>query len=132
MGGASEFLDSQSRFAKASVVLQGTRECELVHRLADCERLWTVEHAIAFVRKRSTSPLLLQYGSDLTPLTTRQTYKQVADGCSVTRSGKASNEFLVQRLFLTDVHDESVTVLEKPWILRKNGLPTLCSLSETL
>ena len=49
---------------------------------------------------------------------TRQTYRQISDGLSVTRSGRASHDFRVQRLFLTDLYDASVTVREKPLILQ--------------
>ena len=99
MRSTAPVLEAHARFAEASVQLQDSREAELVHRIAECERVWSSENALRFVRDRNEHPILMQYGSGLTPLVTGQTWKQIHDGLSVTRSGKAAHDSLVQRLF---------------------------------
>ena len=112
-------LSTIKAFATPSVSLD-KRDVEKVHRASEIIRVWSRENATRFVQQRTHEPLGVQYGSDLTPLTTRELYKAAIAGVSVTRSGKASHEFLIQRLFLHDLDGCTATVFEEPLTLDKS------------
>ena len=112
-------LSTIKAFATPSVSLD-KRDVEKVHRASEIIRVWSRENATRFVQQRTHEPLGVQYGSDLTPLTTRELYKAAIAGVSVTRSGNASHGFLIQRLFLHDLDGCTATVFEEPLTLDKN------------
>ena len=111
-------LSTIKAFATPSVSLD-KRDVEKVHRASEIIRVWSRENATRFVQQRTHEPLGVQYGSDLTPLTTRELYKAAIAGVSVARSGKASHEFLTQRLLLHDLDGCTATVFEEPLTLDK-------------
>ena len=112
-------LSTIKAFATPSVSLD-KRDVEKVHRASEIIRVWSRENATRFVQQRTHEPLGVQYGSDLTPLTTRELYKAAIAGVSVTRSGKASHELLIQRLFLHGLDGCTATVFEEPLTLDKH------------
>lgn len=121
------FLETVRKFAKPSTCLE-KRDLEVVHRASEVIRLFTKENAKRFVERHTHKPLLVQYGSDVTPLITRETYRSDFEGFSVVRHGKGCHEFLVQRCFLTTLDDHFCGVLEEPLIMeRKTGFYHFCA-----
>ena len=115
---ASFLWDAQHSYSTTGVSCD-KRAAELVHRVAECEKVWSREHALRWLQKRQNDSILWQYRSDVTPLSSRQTWSQEGGGISVKRFGKACHEFLIQRCFLTDLDDVSVGVFEESLTLEK-------------
>ena len=87
--------------AKPSANLENTSERRRVQKhaavLVDLLRL----QAERFVQQHSSEPLLEQFCSDGTPLTTTETIVTQWDKFRVRRAGRACREYLVQRVFLS-------------------------------
>ena len=110
------FLGTVRKFAKPSICLE-KRDLEHVHRASEIIRVFTAENAKRFIQRHADKTMLMQYGSDLTPLITRETYRSVSDDASVIRHGKGCHEFLIERLFLVTREGLSCAVLEDPLLL---------------
>ena len=95
------------------------RASVVVHRLAECAAVGSRLRTSQWLQERRNSGVLWQYGADLTPLMSRQSWTAKACGLSVTRSSGACDEYLSQRSSFTDLQDSSVCVLTKPWKLER-------------
>jgi len=107
---ASQLLLS---FAAPSLCLE-KRDLDKVHKLAAILVFFLAARARRFILQRLHQPLLVQYSSDVTPLTTRERFKQAFQGLHVERSGRQLKEFLIQRCFVADAQGLSVSILDRP------------------
>ena len=115
------------QLSRPSSVL-GKREVELAHCLSQLLRFYCRHSAERYVQNRREQPILLQYASDLTPLLTRERWHQECSQHRVTRTGRAAREFLVQRLFLSDLDGSRCCQLEVPLVLeRKTAYYHFCA-----
>lgn len=80
-------IESIPRFSQPSLVCD-KRDVEQIDRLAECFRRWQSAAAKQFFRKHADEPLLVWYGCDTTPLTTKQTYRMILEHLQVARRGK--------------------------------------------
>jgi len=121
------FLEFVKQYAAPSKAIHPD-DLENLHKAAEIVREFTKQNGARFIERRKDKPILVQYGSDLTPLTHRHRLHEEAEGLSVTKNGKSSNEFLVQRCIITDLHGDACTVLEEPLILtRKTAWSHFCA-----
>lgn len=104
------------RYSKPSFVCEG-RDVEQIERTVAALRRWQRESAKDFMKKHRRDPLLVWYGADSTPLSTRQTYRMFLDDLKVIRRGRESREYLIQRWFL-QCGQERLAVIEEPTKLR--------------
>ena len=110
-------IDWAVEYGNARRCLKGPRDGERVRRLSLLIRHWTVFSAERFVQTRRDDSLLCQYGSDCTPLVSREQFHVGSGVLDVRRSGKASHEYLIQRLFITGSGGRTVSVLDIPYIM---------------
>lgn len=104
------------------------RKREVVHRLSHVIRDWSKQRYISYIQKHVHDTLLLQYGSDCTPLTTVRMWKQLCDEFNVVRYGRSSDDWLIQRLSLTNSTGDSVCVFEEPLrMLTKTQFAHFCA-----
>jgi len=121
------FLEFVKQYTAPSKAIRPD-DLENLHKAAEIVREFTKQNGARFIERRKDKPILVQYGSDLTPLTHRHRLHEEAEGLSVTKNGKSSNEFLVQRCIITDLHGDACTVLEEPLILtRKTAWSHFCA-----
>jgi hypothetical protein len=125
------------------------RDAEIVDKLYCVIKSCLKDRACNFISCRRSGPILLWYGSDCTPLTTRSIYKRQWQGFSVSRKGKDTREYLIQRLFVMDsllnktvyfiepsrVSDETASAHLQAWLellpsLRKLGHEHIFAFSE--
>ena len=104
------------RFSRPSTVLD-KRDVERLTRVAKVQRAFWQERARRWLAQRHDRPILVQYGSDLTPLMTRERVSAQCEGLSVLRSGRSCSEFLVQRCYMSDLQGSSVCLVDQPWRL---------------
>lgn len=104
-------------YTRPSAVLQ-KRDADRVNKLAAMVRGYLLGRARRFVRASSGHALLFQYSSDCTPLSMRRRYHAQVDGYDVRRSGRATDECLVQIGFLTDVSGRCAVVLDRPLLMQ--------------
>ena len=105
--------DLAKGYSRPSVVLD-KRDVERMSRVAEAQRVFLQEHARRWLVDRQHDTILFQYGSDLTPVMTRDRHTHSVDELSIVRSGKASQEFLIQRLFMRDLQGSTVVRIERP------------------
>ena len=72
------------------------------------------QRAIHFIFQHLHDPILVQYGSDCTPLSTKERYEVGNGFLKFVRGGRASNEFLIQCCFIEVKPGEAVCILELP------------------
>jgi hypothetical protein len=72
------------------------------HKLCEVSKSFLYIRAERWLAARSTVPILLQYGSDCTPIKVRQQHKHHFGQLYVNRQGKATFEYLIERVFLLD------------------------------
>ena len=90
-------VDLAGRFSRPSTVLD-KRDVERLTRVAKVQRAFLQERARRWLAQRHDRPILVQYGSGLTPLMTRERVSRECKGCSVVRSGKAcAQQFWLKR-----------------------------------
>ena len=109
-------LEAIDRYSNLALRLE-KRDLEEIRKLTEVLADYTRARAERFVEEHRHDTLLLQYGSDPTPLSSCQRYTERCETGTVLRKGFASHEYLVQRLFITDSDGSSVCVLDRPWIL---------------
>ena len=114
----ASFSDVVKQYGRPTLVLD-KRDMERVRRASVVITEFTNMKARRFVQQRTHDTLLVQYGSDLTPLSTRETWKHAAGLLVVRRSGRAAHEFLAQRCYVTDSAGKSVLVMEPPLIVER-------------
>ena len=59
-------------------------------------------------------PVLVIYGSDCTPLVTKETFRRCHDGTTVIRRGRRSAEYLIQRLFVKTSDGRNGVIVAPP------------------
>lgn len=85
-----------------------------VAKVAEVSKSWLRSNAERFVREREDAPVAYVYGSDTTPLRTRQrVFLRVGD-LLVVRSYRQTGDWLIQRGFLFDTRGHVCTVLPDP------------------
>lgn len=109
--GAPHALVSEFTSAFASCDKDDVR---MLHKLASVASEFLRARAEAFIRDRPHDPVCVVYGSDCTPLRTRERWLLVCDGCLVVRSSRKSSEWLIQRLFIYDHLGRRVCLVPDP------------------
>ena len=72
-----------------------------MHKLAICLNRFLFSLATTFIADHAGDALLESYSSDGTPLRTRVFFSEELAGVKVRRSGTASSEWCIERIFLT-------------------------------
>jgi hypothetical protein len=73
-----------------------------------------VQRAKRFVSEHACDTIILQYGSDVTPLVTKERYEAKFDGLHVIRGGHSTQEYLIQRVFVQALTGPAVAIMEVP------------------
>lgn len=113
------------QYSQPSLVL-GDTQVRRVHKLCEVFKAWLLNHRETWLRRRSGRPILESYASDCTPLKTVEIYKQGMADIAVSRSGRSSREWLVQRLFLTDAEGATTCAFVEPKLLSDKTAWTHC------
>jgi hypothetical protein len=95
------------------------RDVDRMARVSETERCFLQQRCRNWLQNRPRDTILMQYSSDVTPLLTRERYSHTIGGHSVMRAGRASNEFLIQRCFMSDLMGSAVCLFEKPLSMAK-------------
>ena len=111
--------------AKPSLALSRSEACE-VEKLAEQSAAWLSLRAILWVEARRQRPILVLYGSDSTPCSTRRRYQAEIGDALVRRAGRQCQDLLVQRLYLIDGDFRPITVLCEPRVLLNITAATHC------
>ena len=90
------------------------RDLDKLHKACEVLRHGLRLQATRFIQAHRHGCLLLQYGSDCTPLVTKERFQAESMGLEVKRAGNAGHEFLIQRLFLEAGAGNGVVVIEVP------------------
>ena len=110
---AATLRDVVSKYSQPSLCLE-TRDLEKVHRATEVLRQGLRQQFLGKLQTHQNRAVLLQYGSDCTPLTTKERFDHRIQEVSVTRSGHKSSEFLIQKLFLDTLDSPPLTIVEVP------------------
>ena len=89
------------RLAQPSLVLD-MADFREVCKLAEVCKEWLYQSTQLWILGRLQERLLAQYGSDCTPLQTRRRYVTCLGELKAARSGKQTDEYLIERLFIVD------------------------------
>lgn len=106
-------LEAIRRFSKPSTCLE-KRDIDQVHKACHVLRDGLRQRALRYIMDNRDQTMLIQYGSDCTPLVTRERYQHEVLGVKVRRGGRCSQEFLVQRWFAETVSGSSIGLVEVP------------------
>jgi hypothetical protein len=87
---------------------------ETCRRLCSSSVTWLRQRALQWISKMSDEPVLMQCSADGTPISTRQIFQSSCDHMPVTRHGKQSAEYLVQRVFLMGLDRRPLPVFRDP------------------
>ena len=98
-----------------------THNMEKIQKVAEAAKAFLRSRAEAFVRQRRHAPLLISYGSDCTPISTLEAVKHAWHEHHVERRGRASHEYLIQRVFLQDVAGETQVHMLDPLPMADKG-----------
>ena len=90
------------------------RDLDKLHRSAHVLRHGLLARARRFVMANRDRCLVMQYGSDTTPLITKERYEHEVSDVKVVRGARSCNEFLIQRVFLEGQPGDSLAVVEAP------------------
>ena len=96
-----------------SGVLQ-TSDMDACRRICESSRRWLRQRAIQWIGQHVDEPMLYQSSADGTPITTRRVFKRAHESLKVTRSGKQTSEYLVQRVFLMLCDRRPIPVFREP------------------
>lgn len=117
--GGMSLVETCKRFARPSVVCD-KRDLDRIHAACEVLRWGQRVSAEAFIRRHADRTLVMQYGSDVTPLVTKEQYRRECGGASsVVRGGHSCQEFLIQRLFLESGAGNGCCVLAAPLPMQK-------------
>ena len=106
-------VEIAQRFSRPSVTCD-KRDVEHLHRLAEALRSFFSSRARQYILDHRSDALLVQYGSDCTPLSTKERYEASIGEVRVVRGGRASQEFLVQKCFIETMRVAAICILEVP------------------
>lgn len=112
VGSMTTLVDTARRFSRPSVACD-KRDLDKLHRACEVLRAGLRLRAARLIRESHDRTLLVQYGSDCTPLLTKERFAEAVGELDVVRAGKACNEFLIQRLFV-EAGDKRCAVVEVP------------------
>lgn len=71
----------------------------------------------SFIGRRRHQPIMIWYASDSTPLSTREMHRRSWECYRVRRSGRRSNDLLMQRLFVQDCAGDAAILFTEPLAL---------------
>lgn len=71
----------------------------------------------SFIGRRRHQPIMIWYASDSTPLSTREMHRRSWECYRVRRSGRRSNDLLLQRLFVQDCAGDAAILFTEPLAL---------------
>lgn len=111
--GMSSLSELVAQFSKPSICVD-KRDLDKIHRGCEVLRDGLRARVMKIFRLNRDRPLLVQYGSDCTPLLTKERYQHSVGGVSVVRGGHSSHEFLIQRTFIQALGERPVALVEVP------------------
>jgi hypothetical protein len=95
----------------------GKDDIRIVCKIAEVAKTFLDTLARCFVRDRQYQAIAVVFGSDTTPLRTRQRWLSKVDELLVVRSSVRTDDWLIQRCFLYDGFGNRATVLPDPVLL---------------
>ena len=101
------------RFSRPSCHVPDS-DTSVVHRLCEVAKSFLNARYVSHVQQRSHDPLLVQYGSDCTPVMTRERHREHYRSLDVIRKPKQGKEWLIQRLFLRDGFGLTIALFTEP------------------
>ena len=75
-------------------------EMESCRRLCEASKLWLRQRALQWISSRTQEPILQRSSAECTPINTRPIHNKLYEHMRVTRHGRHTAEYLVQRVFL--------------------------------
>ncbi|CAE8616190.1 unnamed protein product, partial [Polarella glacialis] len=81
-----------------------------------CEGIirWSQTRGEQFVREHKDDAIMVWYGSDCTPLSTKERLKRALGNLQVIRHGRSSDEYLMQRVFLQSANGDTAAIIKDP------------------
>lgn len=101
------------RLAQPSLSL-AKQNVDAMYNLCEMLKHWLMRRCLHFVSLRSEQPILLLYGSDCRLTQTRAIFTQQWLDMITRRAGKATAEYLIQKMFLLDAALSSCAHLGEP------------------
>ena len=106
-----------ARFSRPSVTCE-KRDLEALHKACEILRHGFRQRVRRFCMLHQDRTLVFQYGSDCTPLLTKERFREVVGELDVSRAGHAGHEFLIQRLFVEAGPGNRIVAVEVPIPMR--------------
>jgi hypothetical protein len=100
-------------FSKPSICVDKGDLAE-IHRCCEVLRSALKTRCIQHIAVHHTEPMLFVYGSDCTPISTSERFEVACNDVKIVRGGRASQEFLIQRLLVFTRGRAPFVVLEVP------------------
>ena len=107
------FIQAVYYYARPSVSV-GSHEYLLVDKLAEVAKSFLLQHYHTWIAARTNVPIIAWYSSDCTPIKTRELHSWGTGGMKVHRSGKRTDELLIQRFFVSDADRSVCTYFTDP------------------